>query len=109
VFNDWLDRELNKRNWTRAELARRGDISQSALSLIYSGQRKPGIELCGKVAKALGLPAENVLRQAGLLDDATARDKVMEILAYRASLLDARQLDELLKYADFIRERDKRE
>jgi transcriptional regulator with XRE-family HTH domain len=66
-FSDWLDTELSKRNWTRADLAKAAGISQSSLSLIYSGNRKPGNDLCESIARALKLPPEEVFRRAGLL------------------------------------------
>jgi len=66
-FTEWLDRELLRRDWTRADLAQRAKISQSALSLIYSQNRKPGADVCNGIAVALKIPSEEVFRAAGLL------------------------------------------
>ncbi len=67
TFVDWLENELNKRNWSRADLSRHADISQSAISHIYAGSRKPGKDVCSKIARALKLPEETVFRAAGIL------------------------------------------
>ena len=108
-FSDYLIMELNKRGWSQADLARASRLSTAVISNLINNKRNPGKTTCSAIAHAFRVPKEEVYRAAGLLDEIIARDKVMEILAYRASLLDARQLDELLKYADFIRERDRRE
>ena len=39
-FVEWLDERLNERGWIRAELAKRANISEASLSLLYSGARK---------------------------------------------------------------------
>ena len=66
-FVDWLEVELRKKSWSRAELARRASLNQSSLSMIWSGQRNPGKDLCESVARALGYPPEIVFRAAGIL------------------------------------------
>lgn len=70
VFVDWLKEEMDKRQWKPADLAREADISDAALSRILSKRdRKPGDELCKKIALALGEPAGKVFRLAGLLPE----------------------------------------
>lgn len=66
-FPRWLQRELNKRGWDQAELARRGDITAAHISRIVSGLRQPGPDFCKGVARALRVPPERVFRLAGLL------------------------------------------
>lgn len=67
TFATWLDKELEKRGWNKSELARRANVGQSSISLIYSEKRNPGVEICLAIAKALDLPPEEVYRAAGLL------------------------------------------
>jgi len=67
TFVKWLDTELDKRNLNRSQLARKAGISHASLSIIYSGDRNPGVEVCTAIANALKLPPEPVYRMAGLL------------------------------------------
>ena len=76
-FGDWLTSEMNKRGFSQAELARRSNVSQSAISLVLSGQRKPGEDLCRAIAHTLGYPPETVFRAAGILPP--AKDRTPEI------------------------------
>jgi transcriptional regulator with XRE-family HTH domain len=77
-FNEWLDEELKKRSWNKAELARRAHISQSALSMIKSGEREPGLEILTSIAHALKESPENVYRIAGLLPPIDQDDSDLE-------------------------------
>ena len=70
TFVTWLETELNKRNWKRSDLARAIKMSDTALTLVYNGQRKPGTDMCLAIAKVFDLPPELVYRQAGLLPEA---------------------------------------
>jgi transcriptional regulator with XRE-family HTH domain len=41
-FVEWLQGELNKRDWSQADLARVARVSKSSISMIYSHDREPG-------------------------------------------------------------------
>jgi transcriptional regulator with XRE-family HTH domain len=83
-FGDWLSTEAHKRGWSQNELARRAGKGSSTMSMIASGQNKPGYNFCIAVARALSLPGEEVLRRAGLLPPVAPaieeRDEVLGIL-----------------------------
>lgn len=66
-FANWLQQQLNHRNWNQVELARRADISTAGISKIMSGDRKLGIDSLMGIARALNVSTDEVLRQAGLL------------------------------------------
>lgn len=66
-IGEWLERQLELRAWSSSELARRAGISQSSVSNVLTGKQVPGLEFCKGVAKALGMPAEELLRMAGHL------------------------------------------
>ena len=66
-FQEWLQQELNERDWTYADLADRAHIGKSTISMIMSEVRNPGSETCRAIARALTLPPEIVFRKAGLL------------------------------------------
>ena len=66
-FNNWLKHELKFRNWNHAELSRQSGLTPSVLSLIFSGERKPGVKTCTQIARALCLPLADVFCVAGFL------------------------------------------
>lgn len=68
-FAEWLQGELNKREWDQTELARRARISQGQISRVISGTRGLGPDACRAIARALDLPEEFVFRKAGLLSE----------------------------------------
>lgn len=63
----WITEELKQRGWSFRELGRRAGVSHATISNIVSGQSKPGLEFCVSIARAFNVPAETVLRRAGLL------------------------------------------
>lgn len=63
----WITEELEQRGWSFRELGRRAGISHATISNIVSGQSRPGLDFCSSVARAFNVPAETVLRRAGLL------------------------------------------
>jgi transcriptional regulator with XRE-family HTH domain len=66
-FVDWLIAEMDRRGWNNSDLARAADVVPSTVSMIISGQKKPGWEFSKGVARALGLPPDFVFSKAGLL------------------------------------------
>jgi transcriptional regulator with XRE-family HTH domain len=82
-FVTWLIEEMEQRGWNNSELARRADVVPSTVSMIVSGQKRPGLDFCTGVARAFRMPPEIVLRKAGILPGAT-EDQVQdeELLSY---------------------------
>lgn len=66
-FVSWLNRELQIRDWSQRELARRAGLSQTTVSQVLAYQRNPTPDFCIDVARALRLPPESMLRRAGHL------------------------------------------
>lgn len=66
-FTDWLHNELRRRGWEQADLVRRSGMSQSQISRIMNGMRRPGPEAMTNIARALHVPADEAFRRAGLL------------------------------------------
>lgn len=66
-FAEWLQEELDKRDWRQADLARYGGIATSMLSRVMTGERSPGPDTCVSIARAFRMPPEDVFRKAGLL------------------------------------------
>ena len=108
TFIAWLYLELDNRDWSQADLARRSGLTPSAISLVISGDRNPGPTFCNAVAVALYIPPPVVFQAAGLLPPDTDPRRVEEqIAAYKLAGLDDDQLTEVNKFIDFIKSRDK--
>jgi transcriptional regulator with XRE-family HTH domain len=67
TFTAWLNGELQGQGWTFGELHRRSSLSVTVISDVIAERRRPGLQFCVKVARAFGVPPEDVLRRAGLL------------------------------------------
>jgi len=69
TFKEWLVYQMEQRGWNQADLADEAGISRGAVSHIFSGARHPGIDMLNAMSRALQLPAEQVFRAAGVLDE----------------------------------------
>ena len=67
TFPHWILEQMESREWSQAELARRSGLSRTAISDVISGKTGPGYHLCVSIGTALELPPENIMRVAGLL------------------------------------------
>lgn len=65
-FVQFLNHELRQKGWSDYKLAKQAGISPSVISRARTGTL-PKLDACGKIAQALELPIEIVLRAAGLL------------------------------------------
>lgn len=89
-FNDWLQEQLDSRGINRSQLAVKGGFAKSNLSMIASGERQPGAEICREIARVLDLPEELVFRKAGLLSptwDQLTDDDIPNVAEWRSVLL----------------------
>ncbi|MBX3048408.1 MAG: helix-turn-helix transcriptional regulator [Anaerolineales bacterium] len=66
-FSTWLQAQLSERGWTAVYLARRTQISQTHISRLLSGLRRPGPEALKEIARAFDVPPELVFDKAGVL------------------------------------------
>ena len=60
------------------DLAERARVSNPYLSQIERGMHEPSVRVLKAIAAALGLPAETLLAEAGLLDDDEAAPRETE-------------------------------
>ncbi len=92
-FFQWLQEELNKRNWSQSDLVKHSEtvgypISQAQLSRIITGIRQAGPEACIAIAHALGVSRQEVFRARGwLFQESTEVDPRAERLARQVSAL----------------------
>jgi len=73
-FPEWLQTELDNREWTQADLARKAELSRTVISRVMNGERLPGVDFCKGVARAFNLRDIEVMRRAGLADPEPATD-----------------------------------
>lgn len=66
-LSDYLNEQIERRGWSKRELARRAGISSAQVTDVLNERANPGFDYCAKVAGALGLPPEKLLRMAGIL------------------------------------------
>lgn len=66
-FVTWLIEEVERRGWNNSEFARRIGVSPSNVHIFVSRKRNPTWDFCVGVARAFGLPEDDVFRRAGLL------------------------------------------
>jgi transcriptional regulator with XRE-family HTH domain len=79
------------------ELAERARVSNPYLSQIERGLHEPSVRVLKAIANALGLPAETLLAEAGLLEDDDEAAPLATESAIRADVaLSAEQKDALL-------------
>lgn len=64
-FGRWLANQMDRREWTQADLARRLSASTGAVSMWLRGERVPSPASCDRIADVFGLPVDDVLTLAG--------------------------------------------
>lgn len=82
----WIEAQMQAQGITRAELARRGDMTQGALSNLFSGKRGVSKRLGQKIAAGLGVPQFVAFRGLGIADD--DEPKTTKTGQYIAGLID---------------------
>ena len=66
-FPEWLQGELDKREWRHKEFAQRSGLIRPYITFLIIGKHRPRPKYCRPIADALDLPQELVFRRAGLL------------------------------------------
>lgn len=107
-FSGWLLDRIKNQDINQSELARRSGLSRQVISDIINNRRtRPDPETISAIAYGLDIPTETAYRAAGLLPDLPSpRQAAAEILGYKLNELSDKQIDELLKYIEFMQERD---
>lgn len=106
ALRHWLSQELHRREWAYSELARLAGISRPLVSRTLSGDMPPSADFCIKVASALDIAPETVLRLAGILPPAPpaspADDSILQELVELARTLPTEKRQQVLDYVRFI-------
>ena len=102
----WITQKIEKRGWSYRELARQANISHALISRTLSGDMTPSADFCIKVAQALDVSPEMVLRLAGILPAAPpatlADDAALQELVELARTLSSDKRKELLRYTRYL-------
>ncbi len=107
-FAGWLSRELRQRHWNKAELARRGGITDAQVSRVLNGNQRPGTVMLQAVAAALQVPLYEVYVRAGLLPAEPGRSLLIDRIVAMLELLPEEDQEELLEMTRIKVERSKR-
>jgi len=99
---EWLQAQMDERNITAAELARRSGISAPQITRLLSGQRGVSELSLRAISEALGIPPEVAFRVAGFLPPVPAKTEQSEQLLYLFNQLDPDKKQDLLGYAEFL-------
>jgi transcriptional regulator with XRE-family HTH domain len=105
-FVTWLNEALRSRGWSNSELARRAGIAPSAISMILSGQRGVGPDICNALARALDVPPSLVFQKAELLpNEAGIAPGIRELSHLYDQLNDQDQKEVLTVVRALVREK----
>jgi transcriptional regulator with XRE-family HTH domain len=67
TFAAWLLEEMDRRNWSRVELAAQSGVSEPKISMVIDEERAPGPEICVGCARAFEESPIKIFQIAGLL------------------------------------------
>lgn len=106
-FRDWLLKAMESKGLSQADLARATGLTTGGISHIVNQSRAPSPETLISIAHALEMTPETVFRAAGLLPNLTdPKEVAAEVLGHKLSGLSESQIEELIKYIDFMKDRD---
>lgn len=81
---DWLNKEMERRDWSMREASRRAGLAHNTISLYVRGERTPDPEVCAALADAFGVTTEYVMYLAGHIEhDPSRHDPTIEAIARR--------------------------
>ncbi|MBN1665546.1 MAG: XRE family transcriptional regulator, partial [Anaerolineales bacterium] len=101
TFSDWLQRQIDTREWSQSELARNAKINQASVSNILSEKRLPGYDFCLAIADAFNMPPEAVLRIAGLLPPVPEETALQRRVEHLFNQLSQPEQQEILDYIEY--------
>jgi len=105
-FALWLQAEMDRHDWTQADLSRISNISKPQIARVLSGSRGIGPDACNAIARALRLPPELVFRKAGLLPPSeTSEDEDIERTNHILPQLPEAERKMVLAFAEYLSQR----
>jgi transcriptional regulator with XRE-family HTH domain len=86
-FPDWLQSELDKRQWSQADLAYSAGISRAVINKLLNKKTYPQPDTLQAIARALKIPVESVYRVAGLLPEESETDSFIAEIVHKLKLI----------------------
>jgi len=86
-FPDWLRAELDKRNWSQADLAYSAGISRAVVNKLLNRKTYPLPHTLQAIARAFKIPVETVYRAAGLLPQETEPETFEAEIIHKLKLI----------------------
>jgi transcriptional regulator with XRE-family HTH domain len=110
TFGEWLRAEMLQQGMNQSQLARKAGVSRSTVKRIIDGERGIGRASLGRLARALDLPPEELLRRAGYLsvERVSATDTTLARLWVVLTELSDEDVEELLYIALGKRDRGRK-
>jgi transcriptional regulator with XRE-family HTH domain len=105
TFVDWLIDIMKKKGLTQATLAKRGDVSRTAISNLLNGSRGAGINLLSAIARGLDIPLEIVLEEYGIRKPDPDKPPGIEEWIYLYINASEIERQEMLDYARYKNQR----
>ncbi len=81
-FSEWLQAEMDKRDWSQSDCARAADLNRAVINKLLNGKCKPQPSTLTAIARAFRIPVETAYRAAGLLPPSADHDDTIEQLTY---------------------------
>jgi transcriptional regulator with XRE-family HTH domain len=86
-FPDWLQSELDKRQWSQADLAYSAGISRAVVNKLLNRRTYPQPDTLQAIARAFKIPVETVYRAAGLLPQESEVDTFAAEIIHKLKLI----------------------
>ena len=107
-FSSWIQKNLDQRGMTQADLARGSGLTSAAVSRIMDGSRGVGPDASRAIARALDLPEEEVFRQAGLLSPKNEDPPTLSEWIHYFLQADEEERDRMLEVAKTLSQRSRK-
>jgi transcriptional regulator with XRE-family HTH domain len=104
---NFIDDELNRRNWTKADLSRESEISQAHISRIFSGNFQPGLNFYKSIAFTFGVSIEVILKIAGEIEEDNKLNKKKEVMESKFNILSDDYQELVIEFIDLLINRKK--
>ena len=86
-FSDWLQSELDKRQWSQAELVHSAGISRAVINKLLNKKTYPQPDTLQAIARALKIPVESIYRVAGLLPEESETEAFAAEIVHKIQLI----------------------
>ena len=90
-FSDWLQSEMDKRQWSQSNLARASNLNRAVINKLLNRKSNPHPETLMALARAFKIPVEAAYRAAGLLPEIPEAEEFLEDLIHKFRLIQTPQ------------------